>query len=248
MVGRFSQWWLALAIAMCTPLGPVEAALGGARKSALRKLEEGDAIRNRRLLRGGRFELTPAFGITLNDAYQRNLLLGGHLAYHLTDEWGLGVTGFLGVGLQTPLADEVNSQRPEKVDGDDAFASLGYLASVDVYYTPIIGKFALFGRNVLNYDFHVLLGMGAAQITGTSEVEKLSIAPVAGVGIRTFVNDFLAINVELRDYIYSSALNAVTEKDADGEEDVDSSSEISNNFAIIIGIALYLPQQPKLSD
>ena len=248
MGGRLTLFGLAVAIALCAPLVPAEAALGGGRKSALRKLEEGDAIRNRRLLRGGRFELTPAFGVTLNDAFQRNLLVGGHMAYHLTDEWSVGATGFLGVGLQTSLAEEVDHQRPEKVDGDDAFSSLGYLASIDVYYTPIIGKFALFGRHVLNYDFHVLFGMGAAQVSGVPEVEKLAIAPVLGLGIRTFANDYLAVNVELRDYIYSSALNAVTQKDADGEEDVDTSSGISNTFAVIIGVSLYLPQRPKLSD
>ena len=58
-----------LALATCVTLPSVveAASIQGPRRSALERLEEGDAIRNRLLLRGGRFELTPALGFTLNE-------------------------------------------------------------------------------------------------------------------------------------------------------------------------------------
>ena len=90
------------------PSAPAEAAnIAGPRRSALERLEEGDAIRRRRLLRGGRFEIAPAVGFTLNDAFQRNILFGANLGYHISDSFAIGATVFGSTSLQTGLADEV---------------------------------------------------------------------------------------------------------------------------------------------
>jgi outer membrane beta-barrel protein len=242
---------LALVLAsLLAAAGSAHAAGGitGDKKSALDKLEEGDAVRKRVLLRGGRFEAAPAVGFTLGDAFSRNVLLGGQLTYHFTESWALGATVFGGLGVTTGLADDVKSKRPEKVDGDEAFSNVGLLGSLDVYYSPLIGKFALFGRNVLHYDLHLLLGVGGASVSGTKDVEGFSLAPVAGIGMRTFLNDWFSVNLSLRDYIYSSAINAVTETNESGGADTSASDEISNNFAVTIGAAFYFPQAPETSN
>lgn len=229
--------------------GPAGAAGGltGEKKSALEKLEEGDAIRKRVLLRGGRFEAAPALGFTLGDAYSRNILLGAQLTYHFTEAWALGATVLYGVTeVETGLAEDIKSEREEKA-GDDAFSNLGLLGTLDVYYSPIIGKFALFGRNVLHYDMHLLLGVGGAQVAGNSEVEGFTFSPVVGVGMRTFFNDWFSVNLALRDYIYSAALNAVTETES-GEEKTSASSELSNNFAVTFGFGFYFPRVPQIGN
>ena len=48
--------------AVCVPAVSFGAGLLGPKKTALEKLEDGDAIRNRYMLRGGRFELSPGLG------------------------------------------------------------------------------------------------------------------------------------------------------------------------------------------
>ncbi|MCP5515703.1 MAG: hypothetical protein H7A45_00415, partial [Verrucomicrobiales bacterium] len=57
---------LGLALAVLLPAVGQAASIQGPRRSALERLEEGDAIRNRLLLRGGRFEVAPSLGFTRN--------------------------------------------------------------------------------------------------------------------------------------------------------------------------------------
>lgn len=238
-----------LAAATLLLAGPPAGAAGitGSKKSALEKLEEGDAIRNRILLRTGRFEAAPALGFTLGDAFQRNILVGAQLTYHFSESWAVGATVFGGLGTRTGLADEIESKRPEKVD-DGSFSNLGLVGTLDAYYAPLVGKFALFGRTVIHYDLHLLLGVGGAQLSGGKELEGFSLAPVAGIGMRTFVNDWFSVNVSVRDYIYSTALNAVTETDAGGQAETRAEDRITNNFALTLGAAFYFPQQPEIGD
>jgi outer membrane beta-barrel protein len=223
------------------------ASIQGPRRSALERLEEGDAIRKRLLLRGGRFELTPTVGFTLNDAFQRNLLVGAHLAYHFNDDWGLGATVMGGLAFNSGLADRIEDERPEKADAG-AFSNVGFLGTVEVLYSPLVGKFALFGRSVLNYDLHLLAGLGGTLISGSSDVESATPTGVVGIGLRTFVTHGMALNIEVRDYIYSSALNSVVEPQGDGQQSTSADSSISNNFAVTIGFGFYFPQDPEVSD
>lgn len=235
---------LLLALSLAAPAPAWAAGIAGPKKSALEKLEEGDVIRNRVQLRGGRFEASPAFGFTLNDAFKRNVLLGAQLAYHFSESWAIAATAFTGLSLDTGLAEDIGDKRDVK---SDVFSDVGLLASLEVYYTPIAGKFALFGRTVFPYDLHVLLGAGASMVSGNTDVEGASFAPVAGVGFRTFVTDGIAINMEVRDYIYSAALNQVKD-DQPGSNETSADASLSNNFAITFGIAFYLPQEPEIGD
>jgi outer membrane beta-barrel protein len=219
------------------------AGIAGPKRSALEKLEEGDAIRHRRFLRGGRFEVTPATAYTLNDPYQRNLLFGVQLTYHFNDAWALGWTGFLGIGLDTGLAEEIKDERPEKAGG---FSNVGLIGSADVYYSPIQGKYAIFGRTVVHYDIHFLAGFGGTKVSGDVTLDDVAFAPVLGLGFRNFINDWIAVNLEVRDYIFSSALNAVTETNETGEEEDQKDFEINQNFAVLLGVSFYFPTKPEV--
>ena len=240
-MNRLVSAWALVACLGAPALAPA-ASIQGPRRSALERLEEGDAIRNRLLLRGGRFELSPALGFTLNDAFQRNVLFGLQLGYHLNDDWGLGITALGGLALDSNLAERIQSERPEKVK-QGAFSSVGVLGTFEATYTPIIGKFALFGRHVLNYDLHVLAGAGATLLKGSADLEGATPTAVLGAGLRTFVSGGFAVNLQVRDYIYSAALNEVKKN---GESQTDAS--FSNNFALTVGAAFYFPQEPKISD
>jgi len=224
---------------------PVLAAnIAGPRRSALDRLEEGDAIRRRMLLRGGRFEVAPTVGFTLNDAFKRNILFGANLNYHVTDNFALGVNAMGGFALDTGLAEDVLNKREEKVEG---FSSVQLMASGEIVYTPLIGKFALFGRSIVNYDLHLLIGGGLASLTGDAQdLDSASPMAVAGIGFRAFVGDWMAINLQVRDYIFSSAINSVAGADIDGSAIAES--EISNNFAVTLGFGFFFPREPELTD
>jgi len=218
--------------------------IAGPRRSALDRLEEGDAIRKRLLLRGGRFEIAPAIGFTLNDAFQRNILFGANLSYHITDAFALGVTAFGATAVDSGLAEDVLAKRSDRAEG---FSSIQLMASGEIVYTPLIGKFALFGRSVINYDLHLVVGGGFASLTGDVEdLQSGTPMAVAGLGFRAFVSEWMALNIEVRDYIFSSALNSIAQAEADGDNNAET--EISNNFAVTVGFGFFFPREPALTD
>lgn len=231
----------ALAVALLPTFAPA-ANIQGPRRTALERLEEGDAIRRRLILRGGRFEAAPALGFTLNDAYRRNVLYGAQLAYHFSDSFAVGITGFGAYAFNSDLADRIESERPERAK-EGAFADVSFLGTLDFIYTPIIGKFALFGRTVLNYDLHVLAGVGGTQITGDPELETFAVTPVAGVGLRAFVTNGFSVNLEVRDYLYAAALNAVPNAESGRVEATESS--FGNHFALTVSAGFFFPQEPE---
>ncbi|MFZ4739357.1 MAG: outer membrane beta-barrel domain-containing protein [Bradymonadia bacterium] len=246
MKGNRNRKTTALAALLCASLPTMGWAAGitGPKKSALEKLEAGAAIRDRVQYRGGRFHVAPAFGFTLNDPFQRNILFGGQLGYHLTDSFGIGATVLAGTPMNTGLADTIESERPERAKG--GFSNVSLLGTLDIEYVPLAGKLALFGRTVMNYDLHVLAGVGGAKISGDGSLDKFAITPVAGVGMRTYVQKWLDVNIELRDYLYSSALNAVRDTDVDTSAPK-SSADFSNNFALTIGVGFSFPQEPEVT-
>lgn len=247
--GRRLGWCLIVALVALGSIGPAFAAnIAGPRRSALDRLEETDAVRRRLLLRGGRFEATPTVGFTLNDPFQRNMLFGASLAYHFSDSFALGVTALSATAFETGLAEEVQQKRPERVDG---FSGVTLLGSAEIVYTPLFGKFALFGRAIVNYDIHLIVGGGLALTGAIGDVDSEDLGGgtpmvVAGIGFRTFVNDWFAINIDVRDYIYSYAINSVAGADIDGAAIAES--EWSNNFAVTVGFGFFFPQEPQLSE
>lgn len=234
-------------LAMSAPATSMAAGITGPKKSALEKLEEGDAIRNRVQYRGGRFMVAPTFGFTLNDSYQRNVLMGATLSYHFTESIGLGLSALASPfgGIDSDLAEQINDERPDRTD--DGFSNVSLLTSLDFLYTPVAGKLALFGRKVLNYDLHVVAGIGGAKIGGAKDINDFAIAPVAGVGLRTFMLSWLDLNLEIRDYIFKSAESAVTSNDTeDGSSKTKSDPAWANHFAVLVGVGFHFPMDPEI--
>ena len=218
----------------------------GPKRSALQKLQEGDAVRNRLLLRDGRFELGPSLGFTLNDAYRRNVLLGVEVDYHLTDSFAIG--GFMAYGLafDSGLTERINAVRGEQV-AQGGFSDLTFIGAVEASYVPLFGKVAFMGRYVVNYDFQVSAGVGAASLSGSDDVAGFKPVGVLGAGMRVFLNRWSAVGIQVRDFIYSSALNAVPNTETDTGV-VRADASVRNNFSLMVGYSLMIPQEPTVSE
>jgi outer membrane beta-barrel protein len=232
---------LVVAIAGVTAfLGLAESASAQRRAS----LEEGPIVRRKLLFRSSRFELNPRLGFTLGDSYKRNLLVGADINYYLTNEFGLGATGYFGaVQLDTDLLEQINATVDPNVTKDLSYASTQLLFDVHISYAPLYGKFAIFDT-ILNYDIHLVGGFGGAiiQAEGGAPSDKLSgfkPAPMLGGGVRVFVSDGIAVTLDLRDYLYSAA--DLQEGD---EEPV---TEFRNNFAMSLGVSFFFPGEVKVS-
>jgi outer membrane beta-barrel protein len=215
-------------------------------------LEVGPMVRRKLLYRSTRLEVAPFFGMTLADPYTRNGIVGASVNFHLTNEFGIGLTaGFGALQLATDLRTNMDAELNKSANrGADqlAYSHIGWMAALEGSYVPIFGKFSILDGVILNYDLHLIfgaafIGQKAESVVPNGTVTDTSlvgnrVAPNVGIGFRFFVSDFVSINLDLRDLIYSRA------ELGDGSTGAD---QLTNNFLMSLGVSFFLPSEVKVS-
>ena len=178
-------------------------------------LETGDPIRHLMLFHSGRFELQPLAQFGINETFQQSIGFGISLAYYFRNDLGIGAT----FSYNPIFIDGDELDAVKKDDYNDGVVSTLAIAQptmnfdVSLYYMPAIGKFSLFGW-ILNYDLHISGGFGAIimdTVCGAGgsacndaknkNLEGAKFAGVIGVGVRFFFNNFVALNLDLKNYL-----------------------------------------------
>jgi outer membrane beta-barrel protein len=143
------------------------------------------AVRELRLYRQGRFEVSPAISFSLLDEYERTIFAGARLNYNLTDWLALGVYGAYGViKYPTALADHVQDvnvvrrrvyNKPsgcgpaESCDQlltavnmgpkfQDQIGTMDWVLAPQLTVAPFRGKLALFDSVFVDTDLYVFAG------------------------------------------------------------------------------------------
>lgn len=154
-------------------------------------LADAPAIRKRVELRDKRFELGVAGGSTLNETFYHDILVSGHLAFHITDWLSIGAVGIFGVSsLSTGFNDELNSTLTTPPQGrapspGAAKAGWNKPASIllgQVEWTPFTGKFSLFGKLFAHYDFYIAPGVGLVNLKKANSGSAMQTVGTATVG------------------------------------------------------------------
>jgi len=191
-------------------------------------------VRNKFFIKGKRVEISPQFGLILNNPMNQEVYAGVGVTYHFNDRIGLEVAGnyaFLGGPSNgKPLSKAVlrlldSSDRVESVDP-------GLIASVSAIWSPMYGKINPFGLAVINLDFYFAfgLGYGSEQIEmlalvsdGVTEQLQLSEAAATnhlflvnfGFGTKVFITKWLNFKFDARIHItYDQVLDFDTEEAA----------------------------------
>jgi outer membrane beta-barrel protein len=223
------------------------ASMQGPKRSALELLEDGDAVRKRLLLREGRFSVAPSIGFTLNDAFSRTALFGAALRYNFSDTVALGGSYHFGMAFDSALAEEIAAKRPGKV-AQAGFSSVSQIVSAELGYTPLFGKLALFNRLAFNYDIQAIIGGGLSLLDGDGDLGSAAPMLVLGVSARAYLKNGMAFTMQIRDHIYSSALNAVVPLTGEPGSAPVAETEFRSNFALLLGVEFIFPQDPKIGD
>jgi hypothetical protein len=138
------------------------------------------AVRKLRLHRAGRFEVAPGVSFSLLDQYQRTLMPGAALTYHVTDWLGFGVWGGFGFPYNAGLADELQTKAIDGRDcanksfskackltatnlthgsiADDQLGKMQWIVAPQVQVVPFRGKLALFSSLFVDTDVNIFLG------------------------------------------------------------------------------------------
>lgn len=148
------------------------------------------AVKNLRLYRKGRFELSPNISFTLLDEYRRQMVLGLRLNYGITDWLAIGAWGGISsslasLHLDTDLTNQIQSVNAGRDCANDQadlncrltavnlgerfqdqVASLNWFAAPQVTAVPFRGKLGLFNDIFVDAELYVF---GGAAFVGVRE-------------------------------------------------------------------------------
>jgi outer membrane beta-barrel protein len=153
------------------------------------------SVQRKVFIKKHRVELYPqvAFGIT--DAFFRYMTIGGALAYHLNDAFAIEARG--GGIANLGETDAVRFVRVETGSLLEDPPEYQYHADLGFSWAPIYGKISLFGESILHFDTYITAGGG---VFGTDN--RANGAANVGIGQRYFVNRWLTVRLEYRNYFF----------------------------------------------
>jgi outer membrane beta-barrel protein len=139
----------------------------------LNDLEEQVAVRHRKLLVKGRFELTPLFESTINADFRHIIGGGAKLEYHFSDMLSFGAIGVGSIALNTKLIDRIfdtledspmNPREPSREELEVRLNEMPFHGAVYASLTPWYGKLAAFSQAYVAFDFYFQAGVSYAQL------------------------------------------------------------------------------------
>jgi outer membrane beta-barrel protein len=167
-----------------------------------------------------RFEITPAVGFSFDDPFLEKFIPELAIGYHIGDQFYAGLRGGYALSVFAGNVDACsaggsNCGAPTSGPNGQQQAlpgGMSVIAFAEGGWTPFYGKVNLFAEKVFHFDFSLLFGLGGilAQLpqsaSGTLPVvaatDAFSFAMEPGVGEHFFLTDHVAIEAEVRDYIY----------------------------------------------
>jgi hypothetical protein len=215
-------------------------------------LKKEPAIRSKVELSKGRFEISPFLGVSILDgSFNRLLVVGAHLKYHLTPWLDIGghISG-TAVKIKTTIHNDICTVReslsmpcddgtnPDSFPGRTRAAN--FQAFLQASLTPMYGKVSLFGALFLRYEFALFGGFGVVgtnNLAGTASALRPS--PTFGTDIHLYFTEFFALDIQFRDTVVLDNWYGVT--NASGDLDLKA-----NHLAMFtFGATIMLPFKAK---
>jgi outer membrane beta-barrel protein len=132
------------------------------------------AVRHRRLLVKGRFELAPLFESTINADFKHIVGGGAKLEYHPTDMFSIGFIGVGSTALNTKLVNRIiptlemnvdnTTREPSQLEFKDRLNTMPFHGAAYASLTPWYGKLAAFSQAYVAFDFYFQAGVSFAQL------------------------------------------------------------------------------------
>lgn len=203
-------------------------------------------------LRYHRVELQPYYSLSLNDQFVSHPAPGLAINYYITNVLAIGVNGNLYAGQNVDSDFNFQNRRATRVAVPLNEYQWG--ANLNFTYVPMYGKFAAgFGDFIFHYDAYVVGGVGAISTRPIAVIDpdnrNFSFKPKVdfnlGLGLRIFINRWLAVNLEVRDYIYNEQLEALqvaaTQIKQQDPGTWFGENRLTNNVQAQLGVSIFLP-------
>ena len=210
------------------------------------------AIQQVYALRKGRFDFQPSFGFSLNDPFVQHQSFNIGLSYYITEVLSIGVSFNWYRFLEKPT--NVNYSVSRATHQTVPINSYFWGGQLNMAYVPMYGKFALANKWILHWDVWFIGGGGFIFTKPTPVIDpeyrtfedEIKISFNVGMGGRLYLTRFLAVFVELRDYIYPEKLESLTtysdpELRSDKDNWISDDVKLTNNVTLQAGISVFLP-------
>ncbi len=198
-------------------------------------------LQRKNFMKLGRYEATPHAGFVTNDPFINRYLMGVSFAYHVTEIFAVEAAGTfspdLGVGDYKPVTDQIINENQVTPD----ISKIQFYANVNFQYSPIYGKVAWFGSNIINFDIFGVFGTGVVNTVDDLEALQKELDPAAqvtqsqlhptmnfGGGLRIVFSEAFAVRLEGRGLSYIEVLESTT-------------LEMKNNFTLLAGASFFFP-------
>jgi outer membrane beta-barrel protein len=161
---------------------------------------------------------------------------------------------------------------PTKTEAQASMQKIKYILGAQLEFTPFTGKYSLAGKLFANYDFYAFAGPGiinvqptdSSSLTDCGSVKALpptatggpggpfscavtgsKIGANFGLGLHSYFNEWMALNIELRDLL--AQLNP-SGRDVNGDG-VANNSDLSwsHTFMVTANLVFYLPATASIS-
>jgi outer membrane beta-barrel protein len=199
-------------------------------------------------LKGGRVELQPFTGLTVNDNLIRHYVFGVDLNYFLTDALWIGVQGqyfIKQIAPETPLLGLQYERWP-------TLNKYLYGGALNFGYVPVYGKFAWVNRSIVSWEIWASAGFGVTMTevvprdpaNDSKAFKNTALTPNVGIGSRFFFARWLTVNFALRDYIIPDKFEPNPNNYATADQaKANADSKLVQNLMFYVGVGIYFPMK-----
>jgi outer membrane beta-barrel protein len=207
----------------------------------------------------GRFELTPTFDYSLNDAFFQKRFVGVKLGYHFSEYLALSgqFAGAFGdtflMGVDRTGSAVVCASTCTPATASDLYQVPGHLNTVgglEIEFSPIYGKLNLFAEKVAHLDLSVFAGADVFvhdQVLSRAQASDPLVKPATatslgghiGFGMRVFLTPTLAARLDFKDYIYAVPVPNMAEGSGAGRD-------VQNQLFVELGLSAFFPFQNRV--
>jgi outer membrane beta-barrel protein len=198
-------------------------------------------LQRKTFLKLKRWELSPHIAFVSNDPFLNRYIFGAGFAYNLTEVFSVEAMVDYSPDLGDADWKPLTKQLVEKNSVSPDISKIGAFGSFCFLFSPIYGKAAVVGRNIVNFDIYGKFGMGMTQTVDdlsalqAEEDERAQSTQVQfhpttnfGAGAKIIFNQNIAARAEARSMIYIETVNGTT-------------LEMKNNLLIQFSASFFFP-------
>ncbi len=201
----------------------------------------------------GRLELTLGGAMSLNDAFYSKYFGTAKLTYHLGEFWTVGAYGSGGAAVESNSSVLCSSSTGCSSAVDKQLwqvpGRIRYIVGLEGGWTPLYGKLGIFAEQVAHFDLSILLGPDLVfhdEILSAADAEILaasggspktvsSIGGHVGVAARLFLAEWMALRLEVRDYVYG----------VDVPNNAALGTDVQNQLFTELGFSFFFPTKNR---